>query len=135
LVRLYDVTTSVLSVARLFNRLIDTRDALWDDKVRTWARAVPDAHPIVLAEPGRRCYIAGVVERMRIDPVGKTIQAVVMDGTGRMAVKGAIRRPLSAHFVVPGRAVFLSGLAVVTADGGLMLQDPLWREIRGPEET
>jgi hypothetical protein len=129
------VTTSVLPFAQLFNRLLDTREALWVDKVRTWARAVPGAHPIAHAEAGRRVDFAGVVESIRIDPIGGTIQAVVTDGTGRMTVEWPITRPTSAHRALAGHAFFLTGLAVATPEGGLMLQDASWREIRGPEEA
>lgn len=129
------MTTSVLSVARLFNRLIDTRDALWDDKVRTWARAVPGAHPIERAEAGQHCAIAGVVESMRIDPLGGTIEAVVSDGTGRMRVKWPIPHPTSTRRGSPGRAFFLTGLSVATPEGGLTLEDASWWEIEGPEEA
>jgi hypothetical protein len=135
LVRLYAVATSVLPFTQLFNRLIDTREALWVDKIRTWAGAVPGAHPIAQAEAGRRGDFAGVVESVRIDPIRGTIQAVVTDGTGRMTVEWPITRPTSAHRGLPGHAYFLTGLAVATPDGGLMLQDAFWREIPGPEKA
>jgi hypothetical protein len=128
------VTASVLPFAQLFNRLLDTREAVWVDKVRTWARAVPGAHPIAHAEAGRRVDFAGVVESIRIDPIGGTIQAVVTDGTGRMRVEWSIARLTSAGRTLPGHAFFLTGLAVATPEGDLMLQDPFWREIRGPEQ-
>ena len=129
------MTTSVLPFAHLFNRLIDAREALWVDKIRAWAGTVPGAHPIAYAEAGRRGDFAGVVESIRIDPVGGTIQAVVTDGTGRMTVEWPITRPTSAHHALPGHALFLTGLAVATPEGELMLQDAFCREIRGPEEA
>jgi hypothetical protein len=114
--------------------LFDTREAVWVDKVRTWACAVPGAHPIAHAEAGRRVDFAGVVESIRIDPIGGTIQAVVTDGTGRMRVEWSIARLTSAGRTLPGHALFLTGLAVATPEGDLMLRDPFWREIRGPEQ-
>jgi hypothetical protein len=86
------------------------------------------------AEAGRRGEFAGVVESMRIDPLVGTIQAVVTDGTDRVSVKWPITRHASAHPALPGQAVFLTGLAVATPEGGLMLEDAFWREIPGPEE-
>jgi hypothetical protein len=135
LVRLYAVTTSVLPFTRLFNRLLDTREEAWVDKVRAWARTVPGANPIAQAEAGRHGDFAGVVESIRIDPIDETIQAVVTDGTGHMRVQWPITRSTSAHRTLPGHAFFLTGLAVATPEGDLMLHDLSWTEIPGPQEA
>jgi hypothetical protein len=115
-------------------RLIDTPEDVRLEQLRDWARAVPGTTPIAKAHPGWRCDIAGVVRRLRIDPVAGTIRAVVTDGTGEMTALWRITEQ-SASFALPGKGVFASGLPAIHRDGGLVLEEPFCMRIPGPDEA
>src|SRR5687768_14191088 len=54
--------------------------------------------------------VAGVVERLRIDPVKGALEVVITDGTGRATARWPLRRPAPQLAVVPGRGVVLRGV-------------------------
>lgn len=135
LIRLYAVATDLSSRTQRWSSPTDTLGDLGGEKLRAWARALPDVQAIAHVEPGRRCTVAGVVQRTRIDPVSRTIESLVTDGTGRIRVSLSLARPISEDAPLPGRAVLLSGLAVATRDGGLVIEDPCRKRIAGPTEA
>ena len=72
--------------------------------------------------PYETCRVAGVVERLCLDPVEGHMDAVVSDGTGRLVARWAIQRPTPQLVVSPGRFVSLEGVPRPTDDGFLMLE-------------
>ena len=92
--------------------------------LQRWALSFGPSAWIADLEPYEVSRVAGVVERLRIDPVESAVHAVVTDGTGRAAARWSLRRPTPQLAVVPGRGVVLRGVTSLGPDGAVMFQEP-----------
>ena len=88
---------------------------------------------IVDLDPYAHCRVAGIVERLHIDPSAGIIAAEVNDGTGTIVARWPIRRPTPELAVAPGRAVLLDGMVELDVAGGRVLTDPDFQIARVPE--
>jgi hypothetical protein len=75
-------------------------------------------------EPYERCRVAGVVQRLRIDPLDGSLDVLISDGTGVTLARWHIRRPTPQLALVPGRGVVLDGSSTVASDGSLVFEEP-----------
>ena len=76
--------------------------------------------------PYETCRIAGVVERLVIDPVDGTISVFVSDGTATVRAEWAIRRPTPQLSLAPGRLVVLDGTTSLDRSGAVFVADPVY---------
>jgi hypothetical protein len=74
-------------------------------------------------EPYEPCRVAGVIDRLFIDPRGGVIEASVSDGTGTVIAQWALRRPTPELALTPGRGVVLDGVAAVGTDGEFVIRE------------
>jgi hypothetical protein len=102
-------------------------------ELQLWAVSRGASLWLIDLQPYELCRIAGVVERLRLDPGGGLIEATVSDGTGEVTARWSIRRPTPELAVSPGRAVVLEGIAVVGRDGELILSEPTFEIVHFPE--
>ena len=70
------------------------------------------------------CRVAGIVQRLRLDPVSATVEASLADGTATISASWTIRRPTPQLVLVPGRAAVLTGVTGVGPEGDLVLLEP-----------
>ncbi|MDQ3985954.1 MAG: hypothetical protein M3280_05590 [Actinomycetota bacterium] len=67
--------------------------------------------------------VAGLVQKLSIDPVEGNLDAFISDGTGSVVARWGISRPAPQLVVLPGRVVVVEGL-VVSGDEHMMMLDP-----------
>jgi hypothetical protein len=70
------------------------------------------------------CRVAGIVQRLRLDPVNGVIQVTVWDGTGTVSAEWVICRPTPQLVLSPGRGVVLTGATSIGLDGDVVLTEP-----------
>lgn len=92
------------------------------DELRLWAISAGASCWIVDLRPYEGARIAGVVRRLRIEPLANTIEALVWDGTGAAIARWRILRPTPHLRLVPGRHVLLEGVPWVDEDHLVILE-------------
>ena len=70
------------------------------------------------------CRVAGIVQRLRIDPVNRVVEVTLADGTATVSASWTIHRPTPQLVLVPGRAAILSGVTGVGPKGDVVLNEP-----------
>jgi hypothetical protein len=102
------------------------------ENLRRWASSVEGTTPIGDLEARRACRAAGVIQNIRIDPRvgGGTIEATIIDGTGRMVAKWLGRSSLSG--ITLGMGLIIEGIIGVD-DGELTVLNPDYSLVPGPE--
>lgn len=73
-----------------------------------------------------RSRVAGLVERLSIDPVEGQARALITDGTGRIIARWQTGSPTPQLAVAPGRLVVLEGLVVVGEDDMMMMLEAVF---------
>jgi hypothetical protein len=77
--------------------------------------------------------VAGVVRRLRIDPQAGVIELTITDGTALLGAQWPIRRPVSQLQAAPGSGLILEGMARLDARGELLMEEPAFEIVAGPE--
>lgn len=97
-----------------------------------WAATISDVTPLGALEPRTRCRAAGVIQNIRIDPrEGQdSIEATIIDGTGRMIVRWLGRSSLLG--VGLGKGLIVEGI-VGDSSGVPTMINPEWNLVPGPE--
>lgn len=70
------------------------------------------------------CRVAGIVQRLRLDPVNGVVEAALADGTATICASWTIHRPTPQLSLVPGRAAILTGVTSVGPEGEVILAEP-----------
>ncbi|MGH3116435.1 MAG: hypothetical protein ACRDQ2_04875 [Gaiellales bacterium] len=83
-------------------------------------------------EPYEPCRVAGVVQRLRLDPRAGCLEATIADGTGVIDASWQISRPLPQLAAVPGTGLVLEGFPVVGADGQMVMHEPTFETVPFP---
>ena len=99
----------------------------WLAELQLWAVSNGASTWIIDLKPYVVCRVAGVIERVRIDPLNGWLQATLTDGTGEVVARWSIRRPTPELAAAPGRGVALGGIAFIDDGGGLVLSEPTLR--------
>ena len=90
--------------------------------LQLWAPSAGASCWIIDLEPYEPCRIAGLIERLTLDPVAGNMDASVVDGTDRAIARWAIRRPTPQTVCVPGRFVVIEGVACPGPDHLVLLE-------------
>ena len=75
-----------------------------------------------------------MVTRLRIDPRAGVIELTISDGAATLAGQWPIRRPVALLRAVPGSGLILEGVARIGPRGGLLMVEPTFEIIPGPEQ-
>jgi len=102
-------------------------------ELQMWAISRSASLLLVDAEPYAPCKVAGVVQRLRLDPAAGCIEATIGDGTGVIVATWPIRRPLPQLGAVPGTGLVLAGMPIVGDDGELVMVDPAFEIVPFPD--
>jgi hypothetical protein len=105
-------------------------DEPWLVDLELWAVSSGASAWLIDLEPYELCRIAGVVKRLRVDPVNGVVAAVITDGTGEVVAQWAIRRPTPELLVAPGTGVILEGVAALGPGQELILREPRYETVR-----
>jgi hypothetical protein len=105
----------------------------WLFELQLWTVSQGASVWLVDLAPYESCRVAGLVERLRIDPVAGFIEASISDGTASVLAQWSIGRPTPQLAVAPGRAVVLEGVAGIGPDGELVLVNPTFETVPFPE--
>jgi hypothetical protein len=81
----------------------------------------------------RTCRVAGVVCRLRIDPRTGVIEVTITDGSTSLGARWAITRPVPQLRAAPGSGLILEGMARLDERGELLMVEPDFEIIAGPE--
>lgn len=92
-------------------------------ELQLWSVSAGASCLVMDLEPYEACRVAGVIERLTVDPVAGHIEASVTDGTGRITARWAIRRLAPETACVPGRLVVIEGVPIV-GDDDLVINEP-----------
>jgi hypothetical protein len=99
-------------------------EAAWLFELQLWTVSRGATSLLVDLEPHELCRVAGLIERIRLDPRTGVFEAWITDGTASVVAQWSIDGPMGPESIGPGRAVVLEGVAAVGPDGGLVLRDP-----------
>jgi hypothetical protein len=105
----------------------------WQEAVRLWAASKEDCLWLDKVELYRTCRVAGVVRRLRIDPQAEVIEATITDGADSLGAQWSIRPPVSQLQAAPGSGLILEGMARIDARGELLMVEPAFEVVAGPE--
>jgi hypothetical protein len=105
----------------------------WQAAVRSWAAVREDCLWLAEVELYRTYRVAGVVRRLRIDPRAGVIEATITDGTASLRAQWAIRRPVPQLQAAPGLGLILEGMARMDEYGELLMEEPAFEIVPGPE--
>jgi hypothetical protein len=78
--------------------------------------------------------VAGVVDRLLIDPTRGNFEASITDGTGFVTARWSVGSPALCRAVVPGRRVIVEGFVSESDHGIPILADPRY-EVVSPFEV
>lgn len=118
---------------KFLQRLVSNPDELRAENLRAWMSTIEEAVPIAEIKPRERRVVAGVIRSIRIDPrEGRgCIEATIIDGTGQMVAKWLGRPSLSG--IALGMGLVMEGIAGEDQQGNLMILNPEYRLVPGPE--
>lgn len=102
--------------------------------VRLWASGVGSVTPIARIVPTWPCSFAGVVQGVRIDPRDRSVEASINDGTGCITTRWTDRSSFSGLHVAPGVGFIATGLPTLGEDGQLVVIEPSYEVVPGPQE-
>lgn len=100
--------------------------ASWNpaDRLGLWAVSRGASHLVIDLGPYEACRVAGIVQKLRLDPLAGVVEVLVADGTATTSAVWSLRRGAPQLALVPGRAVILSGVTRPGDDGRLVLHEP-----------
>jgi hypothetical protein len=75
-----------------------------------------------------------VVTRLRIDPPAGVIETSITDGRSSLNAQWPIRSPLGLLRALPGIGLILEGVARVGPSGELLMVEPTFEIMPGPEQ-
>lgn len=112
-------------------KLLRTPDTavMRDQDLRAWRAQFPETTPIADLVPRQAGTVVGVVARLRVDPDGP-LEVTVEDGTGDVTGVFHSRRALPGLEL--GRALRLSGVVAVDADGRRFMRNPASEPVTEP---
>ena len=99
----------------------------WLFELQVWVLTQGVSTWLADLQPYECCRVAGIVERLRIDPQKGVLETAVTDGTGSICARWSITRPAPQLALVPARRVVLNGSAVVGPDADLVLIEPAFQ--------
>ena len=102
-------------------------------ELQLWVASQGVSAWLVDLAPYESCRVAGLVERLRIDPEAGVIEAWVSDGTARVLARWPIDRPTPQLALAPGKGVILEGVARIALGGELVLASPTFQMSSFPE--
>jgi hypothetical protein len=113
--------------------LIGQTEKDWQAAVRVWVAGREDCLWLGKVELYRTCRVAGVVSRLLIDPRAGVIEVTVTDGSTSLGARWAITRPVPQLRAVPGSGLILEGMARLDERGELLMVEPAFEIVAGPE--
>jgi hypothetical protein len=105
----------------------------WLFELQLWTVSWGTSAFLVDLAPYESCRVAGVVERLRVDPSAGVIEALISDGTASVLAQWQIGGPTPQLAVTPGRAVVLQGVTGIGSDGQLILREPSFETVSFPQ--
>lgn len=93
-------------------------------ELQLWAISMGVSSCLVDVEPYERCRVAGVIERLLVDPQTGCVEATVTDGTARLTARWTIASGPTRRGLACGRKVVLEGVALSDLEGETLLDEP-----------
>jgi hypothetical protein len=106
----------------------DADERAWTDRARRWAAGRQDCVALEMVAPGQRCRVAGVVRHLWIDPLARTIEATIFDGTDSLQASWAMPEPPRVD-ICPGSGLTLEGVARMDRPARLSMVEPAFEVV------
>ncbi len=94
------------------------------DELPLWALSQGASCFIIDLSAYEACRVAGVVQRLRLDPVNGVVEVTLADGTAAISAWWTIRRPTPQLALAPGRGAVLSGVTSIGPEGEVVFAEP-----------
>jgi hypothetical protein len=75
-----------------------------------------------------------VVTRLRLDPSAGVVDVTITDGNASLGAQWPIERPAEQLRAVPGVGLILEGVARIDPSGELLMLEPGFEIVTGPEQ-
>ena len=100
-------------------------------ELRAWSSNFRGVTPIDRIDPTWPCSFAGVVQKVRVDPLERSVEASIHDGTGCLTARWSARRFLSDLHVTPGVGLLATGLPILGEGAQLLVIEPSYEVVPG----
>lgn len=114
-------------------RGVDSSEIVWRDKIRSWAASYTDCLWLDRVELYRECRVAGIVQRMRLDPGERELRSTITDGSSFVTASWPLTRRMAQLKAAPGSGLILQGMARIDATGEIVFVEPGFEIVQGPE--
>ena len=104
------------------------------DEVWLWAASKEDCLWLEKVYPYIGCRVAGVVERLRIDPEQARIVATITDGTASLSASWSLAGGHAQLRATPGKGLILEGTPRLDSAGLPIMLEPVFEIVPGPRE-
>jgi hypothetical protein len=108
-------------------------DERWLFEVELWTVSRGTSAFLVDVGPYESCRVAGVVQRLTIDPRAGVIQALISDGTASVLAQWSMCGPKPQFPITLGQALVLEGVTGIGPDGQLILREASFETVSFPD--
>lgn len=112
---------------------MDRADVIWRNKIRSWAAKHPDCLRLDRVELYEPCRVAGIVRRLRLDPMVGELRATITDGTSSVSASWTLSRHMPQLKAAPGTGLILEGMARIDESGDIVFVEPTIEIVEGSE--
>ncbi len=112
---------------------MDEPDVVWRGKIRSWAATYADCVWLDRIELYRQCRVAGIVQRLRLDPEAGELRSTITDGTSSVSASWALIRHMPQLTAAPGMGLVLEGMPRIDISGDVVFVDPIFEIVEGLE--
>lgn len=108
------------AVRKLLRR--DASDSI--DELSLWALSQGVSSLIIDLSAYEVCRVAGVVQKLLLDPLNGWVEVTLADGTAAISARWTIRRPTPQLALAPGSGAVLTGATSIGPEGDVVFSEP-----------
>ena len=112
---------------------MESSEVIWREKVRLWAAGHTDCLWLDRVELYRDCRVAGIVQRLRLDPFEGELRSTITDGESFVTASWPLARHMPQLAAAPGSGLILQGMPRIEASGDVVFVEPQFEIVSGPE--
>jgi hypothetical protein len=117
---------------RIFRSKSSPRDR-WRAELQMWAISRLASTWLIDVEPYEPTRVAGVIERIGVDPVAGWVEVTINDGTAVLAARWRLNQAQQLVAELRHRALVLEGIPKVGENGDLIMEEPMFEAVPPPD--